>query len=74
MVCYVPISKCRRDGEEGSRFEPVEPAAVLLVNVVLYSLSSFGAEGRSRTGTELPPTVFETAASTIPPLRQAMMP
>lgn len=32
-----------------------------------------GAEGRSRTGTELPPPVFETGASTIPPLRLAGM-
>ena len=28
-----------------------------------------GAEGRSRTDTGLPPTVFETVASAIPPLR-----
>lgn len=30
-----------------------------------------GAEGGTRTLTELPPTVFETAASTIPPPRLA---
>ncbi len=30
-----------------------------------------GAEGRSRTDTGLPPPVFETGASTIPPLRLA---
>ena len=30
---------------------------------------SIGAEGRSRTDTGLPPTVFETVASAIPPLR-----
>ena len=29
----------------------------------------FGAEAESRTRMGLPPTVFETAASTIPPLR-----
>ncbi len=32
-----------------------------------------GAEGRSRTDTGLPPPVFETGASTIPPLRPAGM-
>ena len=30
-----------------------------------------GAEAESRTRMGLPPTVFETAASTIPPLRHA---
>ena len=31
-----------------------------------------GAEGQSRTDMGLPPTVFETVASTIPPLRHAI--
>ena len=35
-----------------------------------WTLSKSGAEGGSRTHTKLPSTVFETAASTIPPLRQ----
>ena len=30
-----------------------------------------GAEGRTRTDTRLPSLVFETSASTIPPLRLA---
>ena len=32
-----------------------------------------GAEGRSRTDTGLPPPVFETGASTIPPLRRKLI-
>ena len=35
----------------------------------LYLYLKSGAEGRSRTDTGLPPPVFETGASTIPPLR-----
>ena len=31
-----------------------------------------GAEGQSRTDTGLPPPVFETGASTIPPLRPTL--
>ena len=33
------------------------------------NVKKYGAEGRSRTDTRLPPPVFETGASTIPPLR-----
>ena len=33
------------------------------------SIRRSGAEGQSRTDTGLPPPVFETGASTIPPLR-----
>ena len=36
---------------------------------VINLLSNSGAEGQSRTDTELPPPVFETGASTISPLR-----
>ena len=35
----------------------------------LYLYLKTGAEGRIRTDTGLPPPVFETGASTIPPLR-----
>ena len=48
-------------------------ALFLAVSNTAFSISIhsyiYGAEGRSRTDTGLPPTVFETVASTIPPLR-----
>src|SRR5262249_5058154 len=36
----------------------------------MYCRRAAGAEGGSRTHTESPPTVFETVASAIPPLRR----
>ena len=48
-----------------------EPSAQLQVKYAIYAYSFLviGAEARIRTGTGSPPTVFETAASTVPPLR-----
>jgi hypothetical protein len=38
---------------------------------LMLCLKLGGAEGRTRTDTRLPSLVFETSASTIPPLRLA---
>jgi len=53
-------------------FEPPTSASRTLRSTRLShapTIELLGAEGGSRTHMELPPTVFETVASAIPPLR-----
>ena len=48
----------------------VQNSQFLLTKTKKVSISTyFGAEGRTRTGTELPPRDFKSLVSTIPPLR-----
>ena len=59
----------------GGRGERIRTSDLSVPNAALYQAEprpelKTGAEGGSRTHTRLPPAVFETAASAIPPLRQ----